>query len=425
MEREYKDSGIEWIGRIPREWSLVPTKRLFSYKKEIVGDKVDNYERLALTMQGVIKRDKDDNEGLQPEKFDNYQILRYNELVFKLIDLANAKTSRVGLSPYTGIVSPAYIILKNRNENNRYFYYWFLFMYYHLIFNQMGDDGVRSSLNPNDVLNIPIPDISISEQNQISDYLDSKCDEIDKLIELQDEMIKKLNEYKQSVITEAVTKGLNPNAKLVPSGIDWIGEVPEGWKISSISRISTTNSGSTPSNIANDISSSIIWVRTTDINDDEVITSSNKLNEKEFRSASCPMLEPGICLVAMYGGKGTIGKCGILKTKATINQALCSMEVKANYFNYYLFYILRALRPHWMIFAVGTRKDPNINQEIVKRMLIPVPTLPEQRSIATFLDKKCAEIDTLISLKQQKIERLKEYKKSIIYEAVTGKKEVI
>lgn len=142
--RKMKDSGVEWIGHIPENWELVQTKRHFQNIKRVVGKAVDEYERLALTMHGVIKRSKEDSDGLQPEKFEGYQILKTNELVFKLIDLENVKTSRVGLSPYIGLVSPAYIVLSNSYDDNRFFYYWFLFMYYNEIFNHLGGDGVRS-----------------------------------------------------------------------------------------------------------------------------------------------------------------------------------------------------------------------------------------------------------------------------------------
>ena len=107
--KQMKDSGIEWIGQIPEEWNIWPTKRFFRHTKTLAGEQVDSYERLALTMNGVIKRSKDDSEGLQPEKFDTYQVLCENELVFKLIDLANVKTSRVGLSPYT-VLYPLHIL---------------------------------------------------------------------------------------------------------------------------------------------------------------------------------------------------------------------------------------------------------------------------------------------------------------------------
>ena len=187
-------------------------------------------------MQGVIKRNKEDNEGLQPEKFDGYQILKKNELVFKLIDLQNEKTSRVGLSQYEGIVSPAYLILSNESEDNRYYYYWFMDMYYRLIFNQMADDGVRSALNIKDLLEIPIPNISLPTQQCIADFLDRKCAEIDELAALQETMIAELKRYKQSVITEAVTKGLDPNVPMKDSGVEWIGEIPEGWDVRQIKR---------------------------------------------------------------------------------------------------------------------------------------------------------------------------------------------
>ena len=113
--RTMKDSGIEWIGEIPEDWEIIKTKHCYTTQKNVVGDKSDEYERLALTLQGVIKRPKDDSTGLQPEAFNGYQILKENELVFKLIDLENVSTSRVGYSPYNGIVSPAYIVLTPRN----------------------------------------------------------------------------------------------------------------------------------------------------------------------------------------------------------------------------------------------------------------------------------------------------------------------
>ena len=143
--RKMRDSGIAWIGVIPQDWEIVRTKSLYC------GDRADDFERLALTLNGVIKRSKEDSVGLQPEKFSGYQILKKGELVFKLIDLENVATSRVGLSPYTGIVSPAYIVLSKQSRAKdlvvRYSMYHFLSMWQREVFNQMGDNGVRSSLN--------------------------------------------------------------------------------------------------------------------------------------------------------------------------------------------------------------------------------------------------------------------------------------
>ena len=422
MSREMKHSGIEWIGDIPKEWILVPSKRLFSHKKQIVGEQVNDFERLALTMQGVIKRGKEDNEGLQPEKFDSYQILRTNELVFKLIDLANAKTSRVGLSPFTGIVSPAYIILRNSNPDNRFFYYWFLFMYYQLIFNQMGDDGVRSSLNADDVLNIPIPNISLPEQQKVADYLDKVCGEVDEMVALQETMIEELKAYKQSVITEAVTKGLNPNVSMRNSGIDWIGEVPEHWEIRRIKNLFTLR------------------------------------DEKNYK----PMDE--VQLLSLYTGIGVFphgeqeergnkaitveGYKVVHKDDIVVNIILAWMGAigVSNYDGVtspaYDVYIpdLSKVIPHFFHYVFRTQgiagecykygrgimmmRWRTYSSEF-KQIRVPFPSLDEQQSIASYLDTKCAEIDALIAIKQEKIEELKEYKKSVIYEYVTGKKEVV
>ena len=203
--RDMKESGIEWIGMIPKDWEVIRVKNEFKPIKRVVGQEVDKYERLALTLNGVIKRSKEDVEGLQPEKFEGYQILKENELVFKLIDLENLKTSRVGLSAYCGLVSPAYIILTNGSHDNRFSYYYFMSLYYGAIFNSLGGDGVRSALYKDDLLNIPYVCPPIHEQQAIANYLDEKCSKIDQTIEQKQTLIKQLEEYKQSLIYECVT----------------------------------------------------------------------------------------------------------------------------------------------------------------------------------------------------------------------------
>ena len=130
MARAMKDSGIEWIGEIPEGWEVDKTKHYYTTHKDVAGNRSEEFERLALTLNGVIKRPKDDSTGLQPEAFNGYQILRSGELVFKLIDLENVSTSRVGYSSFTGIVSPAYIILQpNKAEESLYGVYYFLSMW--------------------------------------------------------------------------------------------------------------------------------------------------------------------------------------------------------------------------------------------------------------------------------------------------------
>ena len=429
-ETEMKNSGVQWLGNIPKEWSVGKVKHEFYATKTIVGDKVNDYERLALTLNGVIKRSKDAGDGLQPEKFDGYQILKEHELVFKLIDLANVSTSRVGLSPYTGIVSPAYIVLHHRKDMNpRYGEYYFLSMWMNEVFNHIGGDGVRSALNAKDLLNIPYLKVSPDEQQAIADYLDETCSKIDEIIAEAKASIDEHKELKQSVIFEAVTKGLDKNVEMKDSGVEWIGEIPVDWNIAKINRVAWTTSGATPlrSKETEYYDNAVIrWVRTLDLNNGHVTDSSEKITETALKNSSCSIMPVKTVCVAMYGGSGTIGKSGILEVECATNQAICSIVSDKKVLNPdYLHYVIMAVRKYWMKYAVGTRKDPNINQQIIAQMRIPIPQLSKQDIIVNHLDKVTDKCDSLIAEKESLINDLEAYKKSLIYEVVTGKRRVV
>ena len=212
------------------------------------------------------------------------------------------------------------------------------------------------------------------------------------------------------------------------SGVEWIGDVPKHWEVMPIKYIADTNSGATPKNIKGrqNERSDIKWVRTTDLSDicDYVYDSSEYLSREEMKSASCPWLPKNTVVVAMYGGSGTIGKAGILGCDSTINQALCSLETTKLEDYRYLYYNIKSLRPYWMKLAASSRKDPNISQEIIRNMDVPVPGIDEQTKIVQYLDRKCTTINTSISNAQHQIDLLQEYKQSLITEVVTGKRKV-
>ena len=416
--REMKDSGIYWIGDIPVNWELLPTKRFFRAEKRVVGAAVDDYDRLALTMQGVIKRSKDDSEGLQPEKFEGYQILRENELVFKLIDLENVKTSRVGLSSYTGLVSPAYIVLTNDQKDNRYFYYWFMFMYYNEVFNQLGGAGVRSALNAKDVCALPVPAIGYEIQKRISDYLDSKCSKIDEIIYKQEQIIEKLKEYKLSVITETVTNGINPSVEKKDSGIEFIGRVPQNWSVLKFGYcVSIKSNLVAPDN----------YKKYFQIAPDCIEKGSAKLIDVKT------VEEAGVISWnhLFYKGQIIYSKIRPLLDKVVIAQfdGLCSadmypMETENN--SRFIVYVILSGYFHSQVALVTENrvKMPKINQNELSDIMIALPSIEEQDEIADYLDRKCEEIDRSIQSRQSIIEKLQKYKKSLIYELVTGKKEI-
>ena len=426
--REMKDSGIEWIGEIPVQWNLVQTKRFFTNTKKIVGAKADNYDRLALTLNGVIKRSKDDSEGLQPEKFEGYQILCKNELVFKLIDLENVKTSRVGLSPYTGLVSPAYIVLSNNFSDNRFFYHWFMSMYYNEVFNHLGGEGVRSALNAKDVLSLPVPDIQLDEQRRIADYLDRKCSQIDTIIARQQEVIEKLKAYKLSVITEAVTKGLNPDVPMKNSGVEWIGKIPEHWAIHKFCWDYSAMLGKMLD--AKRITGEHLhpYIKNADVQWDSI--NFEDLDEMDFSDEEKERytISPGDLMVC-EGGE--IGKCAIVPD-----------DIPEDIYYQKALHRVRKRHPdsgniHFLckvIYCMAKNNCLNTSPEkatiahlpgdALSQLRIPTPPISEQGQIAEYLNDKCMEIDRFSARKHETIDKLIEYKKSLIYEVVTGKKEV-
>lgn len=425
--RNMKDSGIEWIGEIPEIWEVVKVKNLYTNNKYIVGDKVNDYERLALTLNGVIKRSKDDSDGLQPQKFEGYQVLKENELVFKLIDLENINTSRVGLSPYTGIVSPAYIVLNNKNES-RFGYYYFLSMWHREIFNKLGGSGVRSNLNSNDLLNLPYLYINHEEQELIADYLDKEVKEIDTIISKTQETIEEYKKYKQSVITEAVTKGLNHNVEMKDSGIEWIGKIPRHWKVVSLKKLVEIKDGThdTPLYVE-ESESSFPLVTSKDFKNDEINFESVKfISKTDYDAINIrSKVDSGDVLMSMIGGN--IGKTIIVKNRN--NFAIKNVALFKTNTNKYLAQILSCYLQSELLQTQVRLKSRGGAQEFIGlndiRNLIyfDIPQ-KEQKQIAIYLNKKCTQIDNLILQKQNLILELEQYKKSLIYEYVTGKKEV-
>ena len=411
-----KESGISWVGELPKEWSVNRAKYCFVNTKEIAGCMSDRYERLALTMNGVIKRSKDDSNGLQPEKFETYQILRPDELVFKLIDLQNVSTSRVGLSPYLGLVSPAYIILKsNKRVLPAFAEKYFLMLWKNQIFNALGDAGVRSNLNSKDLLELSIPFPSIDEQQRIADFLDMECGKIDGLKADIQAQIDTLEQYKRSIITEAVTHGLNPSAPMKDSGILWVGKTPEYWKVGRIGGLYELRNQKVSDKDFMPLSVTMKGVlpqletaaKTNDGDNRKLVRVGDfAINSRSDRRGSCGISD--------YDGSVSLINT-ILKPRNRMN---------AKYYNW-LFHT-PMFADEFYKWGHGIVDDLwTTNWSEMKRISIPLPPLDEQQEIADYLDNKCAEIEQTIADKKSQIETLDGYKKSLIYEYVTGKKEVV
>lgn len=426
MTREMKNSGVEWIGDIPSEWKLEKNKHCFELTKNIVGGNFLSYELLSLTKKGIVIKDVNNSFGKVPESYETYQSVKKGQLVLCLFDL-DCSAVFSGLSNHNGMISPAYKVYDCKNNiDKKYAAYWFDYCFDGRKY-KIYSKSLRYVVNADDFGDIEIILPPLSEQKRIADFLDIKVTEIDKIISDTKASIENYKEYKQSVITEAVTKGLDKNVPMKDSGIEWIGEIPVDWKVYKLKYLLDTPMlyGANETGIAYD-EYLPRYIRITDITSDNKLKNDGKLSLSE-NVAEPYMLKNGDILFARSGG--TVGKTFIYKD--TYGKcAFAGYLIRARLKNWIIpeliyYYTLTSSYDSWKnrIFIQSTIQ--NIGADKYCNMEIAISaTKKEQKDIVNFLDNKCAEIDNLISEKEKLITNLEEYKKSLIYEYVTGKKAV-
>ncbi len=418
---EMKDSGIEWCGMIPKDWNVMPNKYVM-YKKKALCAKYNEEDILSLTMEGVIVRDLDAG-GKMPATFDGYQIIHPNNLLMCLFDY-DVTPRCIGLIKNEGLTSPAYsqFVLKNGNEA-KYYYYYYLMLdntkeLLHLAKN------LRHSFTEDQLgaIKAPVPPVAV--QKKISEYLDKKCAEIDAIHADIEKQIETLEEYKKSIITEAVTKGLNPDAEMKDSGVEWIGNIPFHWKVKKIKYSATLTRGvfgHRPRNDPKYYDGDYPFIQTGDVASSnkyikifsQTLSELGKSVSKEFKKGTI-----ALTLAA------NVGDAAILDFDSYFPDSVMAIIPNKNINNVYLYYILSVMKTEFLKVAI-INTQMNLNVERVGNVYIPITfNESEQREIVNYLDLKCTEIDGAITDKKQQLETLEQYKKSLIYEYVTGKKEV-
>ena len=427
MNKEIKDSGISWIENIPNEWNICRMKDVVylytgnSIKdedKDSYTDKVDAYPYISTKDVDVI---------YHTINYDNGLYTKENDSLFKKADIGS---SLVCIEGGSAGKKKAFVEQKVSFVNKlccfapkgiegKYLFYYLCSPNFEIEFNKFVSGligGVSVSTLKNFTVILPPP----LEQQKIADFLDTKCSEIDKLVSLQEKMIEELKAYKQSVITEAVTKGLNPNAPMKDSGIAWIGEIPEHWEVCFIKQVMRNKSiKGFPNEKVLSLYRDFGVVLKDSRDDNHNVTSED--------TSSYKLVEIGDFVINKM--KAWQGSMAVSDYRGIISPAyyICNF-IGLNINKKYIHYLLRneTYKVEYMRLSSGLRVgqwDLNIDDFLRIKMILP--PIFEQQQIADYLDKKCAEIDELVAVKQQKIETLKEYKKSLIYEYVTGKKEVI
>lgn len=428
---EMKDSEIKWIGNIPKHWEVHPVYSYFSERKN--KNRLGKEQNLlSLSYGSIIKKDINSNGGLLPESFNTYNIIEENDIIIRPTDLQNDKRSlRTGLVKEHGIITSAYIDMKPKKEVNSHYFHYLLHSYdIQKVFYNMGN-GVRQALNFSEFSKLMVFAPPLKEQNKIADFLDEKCAEIDSISAEIQEQINTLEEYKKSVITEAVTKGLNPNAEMKDSGIEWIGQISKDWDVTKIKYNALIKGrigfrGYTEADLVDEGEGAI------------TLSPSNFLNMKMnynkcsyiswFKYNESPEIKISNDDILFVKTGSSYGKSCLVKDlpmEATINpQLIVFKDVKIN--NGLLAYILQT---EYIIsqseLAVVGGTIPTMSQNKIGNFNIVVPTSEEEQSaIVEILNEKCNKIDGAIEDKQKQLEVLEEYKKTLIYEYVTGKKEV-
>lgn len=414
--REMKDSGIEYIGLIPSEWGIHPLYCYFGERKN-KNYRLQEKNLLSLSYGNIVRKDIDTAGGLLPTSFNTYNIVEAGDIIIRPTDLQNDKRSlRTGLVTEKGIITSAYIDLKPYDGvNSSYFRYLLHAFDVMKVFYNMGN-GVRQGLNYEEFSKLIVFEPTMEEQSKIVAYLDSKCAEIDALsADIQSE-IDTLEAYKRSVITEVVTKGLDKNVPMKDSGIKWIGKMPISWNIIRGKYILKY----LQKPIKED--DGVI----TCFRDGEVTLRSNR-REDGFTMSDKEIGYQGIDIgdLVVHGMDGFAGAIGISDSRGKASPVLNVLDTDEN--KKYIMYYLRSMAYSdvFLALATGIRvRSCDLRWNKLAELFYPVPSRQEQDRIVQYIDTTLHQADEIITKKKEQLTVLADYKKSIIYEYVTGKKEV-
>ena len=418
-------SGVEWIGEIPRHWTLSKMASLYSLRSEKVSDK--EYPPLSVTMRGVVPQLA---TAAKTDDGDNRKLVRVGDFA---INSRSDRRGSCGISAYEGSVSLINTVLIPRNRMNPEYYNW---LFHSELFadefyrrgHGIVDDLWTTNWQEMKKMFVPVP--PLQEQQSIATYLSAHCAEIDAIIEESKASIEEYKRWKASVIYQAVTKGLDPDVPMKDSGVSWIGEIPVTWDTCAIKRFSTKiGSGKTPSGGAEVYSDTgVIFLRSQNVyNEGLRLSDVSQISPEIDDSMSNTRVRYNDVLLNITGG--SMGRCclfDLTDTPANVNQHVCIIRT-----------IAKIVRPEFLRYfwisesgpmAIGQYQTggnrPGLNFEQIGNTKIPLCSPDEQDKIIRYLDRCCKTIDNLIEEKQALITELEAYKKSLIYETVTGKRKV-
>ncbi|WP_305837489.1 restriction endonuclease subunit S [Photobacterium leiognathi] len=416
----YKDSGVDWLGDIPEEWNIIPGFRVFSENKRINKGMIEDTV-LSLSYGKIIVKPKEKLIGLVPESFETYQIVEKGDVIIRCTDLQNDQTSlRTGLAKNRGIITSAYLNLKiNEQFEPRFVHYYLHSLDTTKAIYKLGS-GLRQNLNFIDFKRFPFLDINFSLQVSIANFLDKKNAQIDEAIAIKQKQIELLKERKQIIIQQAVTQGLDPNVPMKESGVDWIGEIPEYWEVKKAKYI--FKKMSRPIRKEDEV--------ITCFRDGEVTLRSNRrtegftfaMKEHGYQGIRCGDL----VIHAMDAFAGAIGVSDSNGKSSPVYSACKPIEPNSVNPKYYALFLRNlALNGFIESLAKGIReRSTDFRFKDFAELYLPLPDTYEQGGIVEYIESEHKKIDSAIVHLYSQIEKLKEYKTTLINSAVTGKVKV-
>lgn len=419
----YKDSGVDWLGEVPEHWEVKSNKFIFKIKKNQVGKNSEKYVLLSLTLNGIIKRDMENPQGKFPAEFNTYQEVEKGDFIFCLFDVEETPRT-IGLSEYDGMITGAYTVMKPETDFNKKFLYYF---YLNLDSDKRMKPlytGLRNTIAKDAFLSFKTFLPPLPEQTAIAAFLDRKTALIDQAIGIKQKQIELLKERRQIIIHQAVTRGLDPTVKMKDSGVEWIGEVPEVWEVKKVKYLFRLIGGGTPSKERKDYwGGDIPWVSPKDMKTDYIVTTEDYVTNKGLINSSSNLIESNTLLMVVRSGilQRTI-PVAISKVGLTINQDMKAFVPNGLLSTEYFFYYVKGndiyLKNDWV--KQGATVE-SVEAELLRNSIVPIPPIEEQIKIVNMIVTTSQKTSTAIALKQQEIEKLKEYKATLINSAVTGK----